>query len=239
MARFDNRKNDELREIRITPGFIKTADGSALIEWGNTRVICTCMLEEGTPLFVEEGRGWLTAEYAMLPASTPRRKKRETLTPDGRSTEIKRLIGRSLRQAVDMAKMAGFTAWIDCDVIEADGGTRVASITGAYVALHLAVQQALASGRLSRDPMLSQVAAVSAGIVGGEPVLDLPYAEDSGAEVDMNIVMNSKGEFIEIQGTGEGRSFSRSEMDLMLELAGSGIERIMHMQLEAVRSGCR
>ena len=231
MNRHDNRAVDTLRAIKITPHFIGSAHGSVLIEWGRTRVICTAMIEDGVPPFREEsGKGWLSAEYAMLPASTSRRKRRETLKPDGRSTEIKRLIGRSLRCIVDFAALGPRTVWIDCDVIEADGGTRTASITGSYLALALAIQHALEKGKLDKNPITTQLAAVSVGIVGGIPVLDLPYVEDSRADVDMNIVMTGNGEFVEIQGTGEGRSFSRDEMNELLDLAGKGIGELFELQ---------
>ncbi len=235
MNRSDKRACDELRNMKVTPNFIPSAHGSVLIEWGSTRVICTAMLEEGAPPFKEEsGEGWLTAEYAMLPASTPRRKRRETIKPDGRSTEIKRLIGRSLRCVVDFKAMGPRTVWIDCDVIQADGGTRTASITGAYMALSLAAKGWLDRGIMDKSPVTSQVAAVSVGIVDGVPVLDLPYVEDSRADVDMNIVMTGEGEFVEIQGTGEGRSFSRDEMNALLDLATKGINELFIVQNDIV-----
>ena len=229
--RIDGRNNDELRPVEIVPDFTKTTGGSALINWGGTRVLCTALLEEGTMPFLEgTGKGWLTAEYAMLPSSTGARKKRETSKPDGRSTEIKRLIGRALRNAVDYEKLGERVIWIDCDVLQADGGTRTASITGAYVALCLGVKKWLEEGRLTENPIVHKVAAVSAGIVGGEPMLDLCYKEDSKADVDMNFVINEKGEFIEIQGTGEGRSFTEQEFSSIVALSKKGIAELMALQ---------
>ena len=233
MTRFDSRTPDRLRDIEIIPDFTKTQGGSVLINWGGTRVLCTALLEEGTmPFLKNTGKGWLTAEYAMLPSSTGSRKKRETSKPDGRSTEIKRLIGRSLRNAVDMEKLGENTIWIDCDVLQADGGTRTASITGAYIALALGVKKWLKEGRLFRDPLVHQIAAVSVGIVGDVPMLDLCYVEDSDADVDMNLVMNECGEFIEVQGTGEGRSFTKDELATLMELGEKGIRELMDMQNE-------
>ncbi len=227
----DGRKNNELRKIEIIPNFTNTAGGSVLINWGNTRVLCTAMLEVGTmPFLKDTGKGWLTAEYAMLPASTPTRKRRETSKPDGRSTEIKRLIGRSLRNAVDFEKLGENTIWIDCDVIQADGGTRTASITGAYVALKLGIKKWLEHGLIETDPIVHQIAAVSVGISKNTPIVDLCYVEDSGAEVDMNLIMNEAGEFIEVQGTGEERSFTRAELNELLELGENAIKELMKMQ---------
>ncbi len=229
--RFDGRNQSELRKVEIIPDFTETSGGSVLINWGNTRVICTAMLEVGTmPFLKDTGKGWLTAEYAMLPASTPNRKHRETGKPDGRSTEIKRLIGRSLRNAVDFEALGENTIWIDCDVIQADGGTRTASITGAYVALKLGIKKWLKLGIIEKDPIIHQIAAVSVGISKDSPIVDLCYAEDSTADVDMNLVMNEAGEFIEVQGTGEGRSFSRSELDKLLELGKNAIRELMNIQ---------
>lgn len=235
MSRFDGRKNNELRDIEIVPNYLKNAHGSCLIKCGNTHVICTAMLEKGVPPFKENsGEGWLSAEYGMLPGSTPSRKRRETLKPDGRSTEIKRLIGRAIRAIVDFEALDGYTVWLDCDVINADGGTRTASITGSYVALSLAAKKWLDKGILTKSPVAGQLAAVSCGVVDGDVVLDLPYPEDSKAEVDMNIVMNEKGEYLEVQGTGEGRSFTPDELSLMLSYAKDGIDKIMDMQTQAL-----
>ena len=231
--RKDGRQENELRPITMIPNFTETKGGSVLINWGNTRVLCTALLEEGTMPFLKgTGKGWLTAEYAMLPSSTGNRKKRDSLKQDGRSTEIQRLIGRSLRAGVDLDKLGERVIYVDCDVLQADGGTRTASITGAYVAVALGVQKWLKEGRLEQDPMLHRIAAVSVGIVNDTPMLDLCYGEDSAAQVDMNLVMNEAGEFIEVQGTGEGRAFSRSELEELLSLAGGGIRTLMEKQQE-------
>ena len=231
--RKDGRQENELRPITMIRDFTDTKGGSVLISWGNTRVLCTALLEEGTMPFLKgTGKGWLTAEYAMLPSSTGNRKKRDYLKQDGRSTEIQRLIGRSLRAGVDLNKLGERVIYVDCDVLQADGGTRTASITGAYVAVALGVQKWLKEGRLEQDPMLHRIAAVSVGIVNDTPMLDLCYGEDSAAQVDMNLVMNEAGEFIEVQGTGEGRAFSRSELKELLSLAEGGIRTLMEKQQE-------
>ena len=231
--RKDGRQENELRPITMIRDFTDTKGGSVLISWANTRVLCTALLEEGTMPFLKgTGKGWLTAEYAMLPSSTGNRKKRDYLKQDGRSTEIQRLIGRSLRAGVDLDKLGERVIYVDCDVLQADGGTRTASITGAYVAVALGVQKWLKEGRLEQDPMLHRIAAVSVGIVNDTPMLDLCYGEDSAAQVDMNLVMNEAGEFIEVQGTGEGRAFSRSELEELLSLAGGGIRTLMEKQQE-------
>lgn len=230
--RTDNRKDCELREISILPNYTKTSGGSALISWGNTRVLCTALLENGTAPFLKNtGKGWLTAEYAMLPSSTGSRKKRGT---DGRATEIQRLIGRSLRESVDLMRLGENVIYVDCDVLQADGGTRTASITGAYVAVRLGIMRWLKEGRIQEDPFLHQIAAVSAGIVDDRVLLDLCYEEDSRAQVDMNIVMNEQGDYIELQGTGEGRGFSRSELDTILEYGKSGILTLVEIQNAAI-----
>lgn len=230
--RTDNRKDCELREISILPNYTKTSGGSALISWGNTRVLCTALLESGTAPFLKNtGKGWLTAEYAMLPSSTGSRKKRGT---DGRATEIQRLIGRSLRESVDLMRLGENVIYVDCDVLQADGGTRTASITGAYVAVRLGIMRWLKEGRIQEDPFLHQIAAVSAGIVDDRVLLDLCYEEDSRAQVDMNIVMNEQGDYIELQGTGEGRGFSRSELDTILEYGKSGILTLVEIQNAAI-----
>lgn len=232
----DGREKDQLRKISITPGFIGSAAGSALIEWGRTRVICTATLEAKVPPFkLGSGEGWMTAEYAMLPASTSVRKPRETSKPDGRSMEIRRLIGRTMRAAVDFKTLGERTVWLDCDVIEADGGTRTASVTGAFVALALAVGKWRSEGLLERSPIKGHVAAVSVGIVGGEPRLDLCYAEDSAADVDMNVVMTEDGRFAEVQGTGEEATFSKAELDALLKLAGKGVKRLISEQKKALK----
>ena len=229
--RRDGREDNELRPITLVRDFTDTKGGSVLINWGNTRVLCTALLEEGTMPFLKgTGKGWLTAEYAMLPSSTGNRKKRDYLKQDGRSTEIQRLIGRSLRAGVDLMKLGERVVYVDCDVLQADGGTRTASITGAYVAVALGVQKWLKEGRLEEDPMIHRIAAVSVGIVHDKPMLDLCYGEDSAAQVDMNLVMNEAGEFIEVQGTGEGRAFSRGELSELLSLGEDGIRALMEMQ---------
>lgn len=229
--RFDGRGAAELRPVELIPDFTKTKGGSVLINWGETRVLCTALLEEGAmPFLKNTGMGWLTAEYAMLPSSTGDRKKRDGIKKDGRSTEIQRLIGRSLRQALDRRALGENVIYIDCDVLQADGGTRTASITGAWAALRLGVDRWLKEGRLQADPICHQIAAVSVGLEGDRPLLDLCYQEDSRAQVDMNLVMNEAGEFIEIQGTGEGRSFSRRELDALLALGEAGIRTLMEKQ---------
>ncbi len=236
MHRTDNRPDHLPRPCEIFPGFVETADGSCLISTGKTRVICTASVEEGVPPFLRgEGRGWVTAEYAMLPASTGRRKARDGIRKDGRSVEIQRLIGRSLRQAVDLRRLGERTITLDCDVLQADGGTRTASITGAFVALTLAVDKLMKAGLLEENPIVGQVAAVSAGISDGRPMLDLCYAEDSGAEVDMNLVMNQRGEFIELQGTGEGRAFTARELSVLLDDGRLGVRSLMRAQRKALK----
>ena len=236
IIRTDARKTDELRELTILPNFTKTSGGSALVKWGDTQVLCTAMLDNKTMPFKEgTGEGWLTAEYAMLPSSTLTRKSREGAKPDGRSTEIKRLIGRSLREAVDLKKLGEHTVWIDCDVLQADGGTRTASITGAYVALCLGVQKWLAQGILQENPVIHQISAVSVGIVNGVPMLDLRYVEDSRADVDMNVVCTEEGRYVEIQGTGEGRSFTQEELGELLALAAKGNACIREKQNQALK----
>lgn len=228
----DGRKNDELRPIKIEKNFIKNADGSVLIEFGNTRVICTASIENKVPPFLkDQKKGWITAEYGMLPRSTPVRMLRESTAGriGGRTHEIQRLIGRSLRAIVDLEKLGERTIWIDCDVIEADGGTRTASITGGYIALKEAIKRAITVGMLTENPIKDSVAAVSVGIVSGEPRLDLCYAEDSQAEVDMNIVMTGTGKFIEIQGTAEIVPFSKDNLFQLLSLAEKGIREILRI----------
>ncbi len=234
--RFDGRNLDELRNIEIIPNFTQTTGGSCLIKWGKTVVLCTAMLDNTPmPFLVGSGNGWLSAEYAMLPSSTNTRKKRETSKPDGRSTEIKRLIGRSLREALNYKLLGEKTIWIDCDVLQADGGTRTASITGGWVALNLAVKKWLEEGLIEKNPIVHQISAVSVGIVNGTPMLDLCYVEDSKADVDMNIVMNEDRKFIEVQGTGEGRAFSKEELNALMTLAENGIEVLREKQLEALK----
>jgi len=235
-ARPDGRAPDRLRPIGIEPGFVRSADGSALIEVGGTRVICTASLVEGVPSWREgSGSGWLTAEYGMLPASTGTRRQRDSTRgrPDGRTVEIQRLIGRSLRAVVDVDALGERTVYLDCDVLEADGGTRCAAITGAYVALKLALDKLVERGALASLPLRSSVAAVSCGIVGGTAVLDLDYREDSTAEVDMNVVMTGAEDLVEVQATGEGVAFSREQLDEMLALAATGIAELRRAQEQA------
>ena len=232
--RNNNRKNDELREIKITKNFIMHPEGSVLIEFGNTKVICNATVEEKVPPFLKgSGSGWVTAEYSMIPRATNVRTQREVNKgkPTGRTMEIQRLIGRSLRSAVDLKKLGERTIIVDCDVIQADGGTRTASITGGYLALETAVEQLINSGLLSQNPVIAKVAAISVGKVKGEILLDLEYSEDSLAEVDMNIVMNSKNEFIEIQGTGEEATFSYDELIKFIEAAKKGFEKLFEIGL--------
>src|ERR1043165_4365730 len=229
--RQDGRQSDQLRSLEIIPHYQKHAEGSALIKLGDTWVLCSASVEEGVPAFLNgKGKGWLTAEYAMLPRSTHTRTKRD---PGGRGKEIQRLIGRSLRAAVDLTRLGERTIAVDCDVLSADGGTRVASITGAWIALAFAIKQLVATGKLADDrALLPPVAAVSVGIVGGggEVVLDLPYSEDSNAEVDMNVVGSEDGSLIEVQGTAEHGTFNRKQLDAMLDLATIGIRRLAAAQ---------
>ena len=229
--RHDGRRVDELRAVRITPGFVRKADGSCLIEMGATRVICTASLVPGVPEWrAGKGLGWMTAEYGMLPASTGGRKARPGLKPDGRGVEIQRLIGRVLRTVIDLAALGENTIYLDCDVLEADGGTRTAAITGAYVALSLAVSKAAKAGVCSAGAVRGAVAAVSVGIVAGQAVLDLDYAEDSTADVDMNIAMLHNGKFVEIQGTSEKTPFDDKQLTALLTLARKGIKRLLAEQ---------
>ncbi|HZI20084.1 MAG TPA: ribonuclease PH [Pyrinomonadaceae bacterium] len=235
--RTDGRRPDELRAVRITPHFMAYAEGSALIEMGSTRVICTVTLEDRVPPFRRNtGQGWLTAEYSMLPRATQQRTQRETGRggPSGRTHEIQRLIGRSLRTVIDLSRTGERTFTIDCDVLQADGGTRTAAITGAYVALALACRRLVADRRIARTPLVGEVAAVSVGLAGGTPLLDLKYDEDSTAEVDMNVVCTGDGRFVEVQGTAEGRAFSREEMDALLELARGGLQTLFAAQREVI-----
>ena len=232
-ARTDGRAPDELRPVCITPGFLPYAEGSVLIEMGNTRVVCSASLEDRVPPFLRnQGQGWLTAEYAMLPRATQTRTSREIGRggPSGRTHEIQRLIGRSLRAVADMKVLGERTITIDCDVLQADGGTRTAAITGAYVALALASQQLLKAGKIQRSVVTDQVAAISVGIVGNTPLLDLKYDEDSRAEVDMNVVCTGNGRFIELQGTAEREPFTRAQMDELVALGTRGIEALIAIQ---------
>jgi ribonuclease PH len=227
------RKPDELRPIRITRRYTKHAEGSVLVEFGDTKVLCNASIEERVPGFLRgQGQGWVTAEYGMLPRSTNERMGREAARgkQGGRTLEIQRLIGRSLRAAVDLKALGERTITLDCDVIQADGGTRTASISGAYVALHDAIGHLQSEGLIKTNPLFGMIASVSVGIYQGVPVLDLDYAEDSNAETDMNVVMNEAGAFIELQGTAEGHAFRRDELDAMLDLATGGIGQIIEHQ---------
>ena len=231
--RSDNRLPDQIRPVSIIPDFIHTAEGSALIEVGNTRVICTASVEEAVPVFLRNtGKGWVSSEYGMLPRATLTRTPREVNKgrPSGRTHEIQRLIGRSLRAVTDLAKLGERTVWIDCDVIQADGGTRTASITGAFVALGLALEKLVEAGTLTAVPLRDFVAAISVGIVDGEVLLDLAYEEDSQAEVDMNIVMTEDGGFVEVQATAERQAFPRTRMLEMMDYAEAGIRQLFAAQ---------
>ena len=233
MTRSDGRANDAMRPVTVTPDYISHAEGSALIEFGKTRVLCVATIEDGVPPWLTgRGQGWITAEYAMLPRAGTQRSRRESVTGKigGRTHEIQRLIGRSLRAAVDLRALGEHTITLDCDVIQADGGTRTAAITGAWIALQRATKRLTARKTLRVDPVRVGVAAVSVGIVKGATLLDLAYDEDSKAEVDANVVMTSKGEFIEVQGTAEGKPFTRAQLDELLALAESGIHSLLDIQ---------
>ena len=234
MTRIDGRAYDQLREIRIDTDFVRFPEGSVLITCGNTKVLCCASVEDFAPRHVPEGTGWVTAEYSMLPRANRERSRRDVskLKLSPRSAEIQRLIGRSLRAAVDMEALGPRTITIDCDVLQGDGGTRTASVTGGFLALAMACRKLMADGVLEKNPIRSFVAAVSAGIVNDQPMLDLCYEEDSHAMVDLNCVMNDKGELIEIQGTGEGRSFTLAEQQELVRLCGKGIEELIGLQRE-------
>jgi len=237
--RFDGRKQEEMRRIAITPGFIKNADGSALIEMGDTRVICTAKLEERVPPFLRNSkRGWITAEYGMLPGSSPTRISREASRGKvgGRTHEIQRLIGRSLRAVANLEVLGERTVWLDCDVIQADGGTRTASITGAYVALTHAAMNWIRQEILAESPVVDAVAAVSVGVVEGKALLDLNAREDNRADVDMNFVMTGSGKFVEVQGTAEKEPFAKTTLDRMIQLARKGIRDLLEVQKQAVNT---
>jgi ribonuclease PH len=236
--RQSGRRPDELRPIAFETGYTRHAEGSVLISFGDTRVLCTASIEPRVPPWLKgRGAGWITAEYGMLPRATHTRSPREAARgkQGGRTLEIQRLIGRSLRAVVDMNALGERTVTLDCDVLQADGGTRTAAITGGYVALCLATRALERSGALKASPIHGQIAAVSVGIVDGEPVLDLDYGEDSGAETDMNVVMNEAGGFVEVQGTAEGHAFQRTELDRLLDLASGGISELLEAQLTALR----
>ncbi len=237
MKRPSQRENNQLRDIKITRNFTIHAEGSVLIECGNTKVLCNASVEDRVPAWLRgKGKGWVTAEYGMLPRSTNSRMRREASSgkQGGRTLEIQRLIARSLRAVVDLKALGERIITVDCDVIQADGGTRTASITGAYVALVDAVNKLLADGKLKKSPIHGEIAAVSVGIYEGEPVLDLDYPEDSNAETDMNVVMNGVGHFIEVQGTAEGHAFRRDEMNQMLDLAELGVNQLLEAQQKAL-----
>ena len=235
--RADGRAPDALRPVNLSTGYLLTAEGSVLIDCGNTRVLCAATVEDGVPSFLRNsGKGWVTAEYSMLPRSTTTRNMREAARgkQSGRTLEIQRLIGRSLRTAVQLDALGERSIIVDCDVLQADGGTRTASITGAWVAMALAIQKLVQFGTLKRSPMIDSVAAVSVGIVAGRPLLDLNYAEDSAADVDMNVVMTGSGKFVEVQATGEKAAFDDTEMSIMLDLARTGILQLQALQKSAL-----
>ena len=237
--RIDGRAFDELRPMKITTDFVKFAEGSCLIECGDTKVLCCASVEDKAPPHVPEGTGWVTAEYSMLPRANRERSKRDIakLKLSPRSAEIQRLVGRSLRACVDMAKLGEHTITVDCDVLQGDGGTRTASVTGGYVALALAVRKLMEEGTLTETPLVGQVAAVSAGIVGEELLLDLCYEEDSSAQVDLNCVMTDAGALVELQGTGEGRAFTLEEQRSLVDLCAKGIGELLEKQRSALAEG--
>ncbi len=235
MARSDGRQPDQLRPLEITPGAARYAEGSALIACGNTRVLCAASVEEHVPGWLRgQGRGWVTAEYALLPRATHTRNRRERNGAGGRTKEIERLIGRSLRAAVDLPALGERLITVDCDVLQADGGTRTAAITGGYVALAMACARLVEQGKLARSPLARAVAAVSAGIVGGQLLLDLDYGEDSAADMDCNVVMTDAGAFVEVQGTAEGEPVPRERLDALLDLAAGGVARLLELQRGAL-----
>jgi ribonuclease PH len=235
--RVDGRKNNEIRNVKIQRNFVGSAEGSVLISMGNTRVICTASIEERVPPFLkDQKKGWITAEYSMLPRATQTRTMRESSAGrvSGRTHEIQRLIGRALRSVVDLSGLGERTIWIDCDVLQADGGTRTASITGAFICLSDALRYALRNGLIERTPLKDYLAAISVGVVRGQPMVDLCYTEDSIAEVDMNVVMTGSGKFVEIQGTAEGLPFSKGSLDSLVHLAEEGINNLISMQKRSI-----
>jgi ribonuclease PH len=235
--RADGRGAAELRPVRLIPDFMPAAEGSILIEMGSTRVVCTATVQESVPPFLRnQGRGWVTAEYGMLPRSSPERIERERRGPGGRTHEIQRLVGRSLRAVTDMEALGERSILIDCDVLQADGGTRTAAITGGWVALVLALERLRAAQIVRQLPILGSVAAVSAGVVGGRVVLDLPYEEDSRAEVDLNVVMTGAGRYVEVQGTAEGKPFTTAQLQRMLGVAAEGIRTLTRLQRETLHA---
>lgn len=234
MTRIDGRKENELRPVAMTTGFVDFAEGSVLIQCGRTKVLCCASVEEGAPRHVPEGSGWVTAEYSMLPRANRERSRRDVskLKLSPRSAEIQRLIGRSLRAAVDLGALGDRTITVDCDVLQGDGGTRTASVTGGFIALAIACRRLVKSGALEKDPIRGCVAAVSAGVVDNVPLLDLCYEEDSGAMVDLNCVMNEAGELIELQGTGEGRAFTVAEQQTLVSMCAGGVKQLIALQKE-------
>lgn len=233
----DGRKNNEIRPVKIQRNFLETAEGSVLISMGNTRVICTASIEDRVPPFLkDQKKGWITAEYSMLPRATHSRTMRESVSGkvSGRTHEIQRLIGRALRSVVDLSGLGERTIWLDCDVLQADGGTRTASITGAFLCLSEALKYAVRNGLIEKIPLKDYLAAISVGIVKGEPLIDLCYSEDSTAEVDMNVVMTGSGKFVEIQGTAEGMPFPKSALDSLLKLADEGINHLIGIQKQFI-----
>lgn len=233
IIREDGRKVDNIRKVEVVRNYTMHAEGSVLIAFGNTKVICTASVSDKVPPFLRNtGKGWITAEYSMLPRATEERNQRESAKGKltGRTMEIQRLIGRALRACIDLDKIGERTITIDCDVIQADGGTRTASITGGYIALHMAIERMVREGVLTENPLKSKIAAISVGIVGGTPMLDLKYSEDSAAEVDMNVIMTDKGEYVEVQGTGEEATYSRAQLNILLDLAEKGINELFEIQ---------
>ena len=238
--RHDGRNNNELREFKMEPGYLDNGTYSVLVCMGKTRVLCCATLDKGVPPWLKgQGKGWVTAEYGMLPKSSPERIQRERKSVSGRTQEIQRLIGRSIRACIDLQKLGEKQIMIDCDVIQADGGTRTASINGAFVALRMLVNEMMKKGDITVDPIKENVCALSVGIIKGEVCADLDYVEDSSAEVDMNLVMTSSGELIEVQGTAEGATFSKIELDNMIEMAINSIPKIVKLQNEAVKNGSK
>ncbi len=240
MNRVDDRRPAELRPVKIQPGYLSQPEGSVLIAMGRTRVVCAVSVENSVPRWMREQDqtgGWITAEYSMLPYSTSPRKPRELARgrPEGRTQEIQRLIGRAMRAAVDLEKLGERTLWVDCDVLQADGGTRTAAITGSYVALVLALRKLQERGQLAELPVTTAVAAVSVGLLDGQPILDLCYEEDAKAAVDMNVVMTGSGQFVEVQGTGEEATFSQEDLTSLLTLAGAGIKKLLAAQVRALK----
>jgi len=237
IVRADGREVDNTRKVNVIRNYTMHAEGSVLISFGNTKVICTASISDRVPPFLRnQGKGWITAEYSMLPRATGERNNRESARGKltGRTMEIQRLIGRALRACIDLDKIGERTITIDCDVIQADGGTRTASITGGYIALAMAIERMIKAGKLKQNPLKSKIAAISVGVVSGIPMLDLKYTEDSAAEVDMNVVMNDKGEFIEVQGTGEEATYSRKELNQLLDLAEIGLKELFEVQTQTL-----